>query len=400
MSAFRYVGSDSAGAVHAGSVESGTLEGASSSLRSRGVLSVEMSGVDDGAARAPKEAVGIDAFTYFNRAWGEMTVCGIPASDAIRRISQDLRHGRLRESLDRVEARLRQGTSLEEAFRGEGGGAIPGAYHAMVGAGVASGNLPHVLFSVARQSSMAVRLKQTLFYALLYPAVVIGLGAILLGTMVVFVLPAYRAMYLEQGFDLPSVLVTTTSYLSAFLLPPLAFLALVLLAAYAGWRALKIPFGEFYIFRIPWLGTIPRGFRLIRFLDCLEVLLKVGCPLHRAALVSADASGSPRLHQDRESIERHLRDGGRLCEVPGLAPLLGEEGTQSLAMAESSGRLPGAVASLRDLALARMTEAGEMLGIILLPVAVFLVGIVMSFVVVALAAPYTMLLQRMVDWCA
>src|SRR6266849_6774482 len=146
MGTYTWKGTDPRGRLTKGEVAAPSLSEAASDLRARGLSPLTLERSD---AESPiRPSVTADAFTLFNQNLAEMTAVGLPLPRAIREIASGLRTGRFKRSLDRIEAGLREGKTLDEAVAGESS-VFPPYYRWMLRAGATSGNLSGMLSAVA-----------------------------------------------------------------------------------------------------------------------------------------------------------------------------------------------------------------------------------------------------------
>ncbi len=117
-----------------------------------------------------------DEFAFFNQQLAAMVRDGIPLETALRKLCADMRRGRLRAELEKLEADLAKGVPLREAARGR---QLPELYRQMLEVGAESNDLPGVLTMLAdhyqRRHVVMTRLKGLM----VYPAIVL-FGAFLL----------------------------------------------------------------------------------------------------------------------------------------------------------------------------------------------------------------------------
>ena len=111
-----------------------------------------------------------DEFAFFNQQLAAMLRDGIPLEGALRRLCADMRQGKLRSELEKLEAGLAKGTPLAEAL---GERQLPDLYKRLLLAGARSNDLPGALTLLAdyyqRQHNLWTRLKGLM----VYPALVL-----------------------------------------------------------------------------------------------------------------------------------------------------------------------------------------------------------------------------------
>src|SRR5277367_6467003 len=109
-----------------------------------------------------------DEFAFFNQQLAAMLRDGLPLEGALRRLSAEMRAGRLRTELQALEADLAKGTPITEVVEAR---KLPELYKRMIVVGVKSNDLPGALTMLAdyfqQQSNVSARLKSMLVYPLI-----------------------------------------------------------------------------------------------------------------------------------------------------------------------------------------------------------------------------------------
>jgi type II secretory pathway component PulF len=204
---FRYEAQDSAGAPLRGTLEAAGAADAEARLASLGLraLAVEPEPV----ARPGGRALGADDFLLFNRQLAHLTKAGLPVERGLRLIAGDMKSGRLAAASEAVAAELERGRSLPEAFAVHAR-RFPPLYARLMEAGIKTGNLPGILFSLGRHLELAARLRQMLWNTLAYPVgVLLGL-IVIMGLIATYILPMMRGIYSGFKVNLPWI---TRAYL-------------------------------------------------------------------------------------------------------------------------------------------------------------------------------------------
>ena len=116
----------------------------------------------------------LDDLILLNREIAALVKAGIPIELGLRGMSGSVgtRLGRLSERLSR---RLASGQSLPEALAEEGPAVSP-VYTAVMEAGLASGNLPEALESLAESGQVIQETRRRVMLAILYPALCCVVG--------------------------------------------------------------------------------------------------------------------------------------------------------------------------------------------------------------------------------
>ena len=119
---------------------------------------------------------------------------GLDLAQSLMSISRRVQHESARDALERLCLDIESGLSFSEALgiQQESFGAT---FAATVSAGEASGNLPAVLNRLKDLLRNELKLQSTVKSILVYPAVLMGVGSLVLTAMVFFVLPQFTKVY-------------------------------------------------------------------------------------------------------------------------------------------------------------------------------------------------------------
>src|SRR5262245_24674797 len=121
-----------------------------------------------------------DEFAFFNQQLAAMLRDGIPLEGAIKQLAAGMRSAGLRDELQKLEADLARGTSIDQALNARN---LPPLYTRMVEIGVRSNDLPGTLTQVAdyyhRANSTWTRLKGLMVYPLIVVITALALSLLI-----------------------------------------------------------------------------------------------------------------------------------------------------------------------------------------------------------------------------
>jgi type II secretory pathway component PulF len=232
----------------------------------------------------------LDEFAFFNQQLAAMLRDGIPLESALGHLCSSMRHGDLREELEKLRADLANGIPMKQALAAR---KLPPFYVQMIQVGVQSNDLPGVLTLVADyyQSGNLIwtRLKGLMVYPVILLAGLFGASivmAIVLGVMRSGFEDVYRDLL--EGKSLPWL---TQFYMGhgifIFWVPVLVF-AMAFVAA-----AVTVALPSM---RQKWRWRLP-AFREASLWQCasaMQIMLQGGCTLNQAiALLRELEEGTP-----------------------------------------------------------------------------------------------------------
>ncbi|MCO6045030.1 type II secretion system F family protein [Aeoliella sp. ICT_H6.2] len=258
----------------------------------------------------------LDDLAALNAELAALAGARIPLEPELRRLANQLPPGAGALSL-RLAQRIEQGNSLASALDAEGGN-LPEVYHAVVEAGLASGDPTAALEEMTRSTRRLASLQRVTSVALLVPITVIILASLLLALLlyVVFRNIAWIAPKVLQPYaDLAG-----QSWLIAALTVVVPVLAIVipLVWWWRSRRATSLASPRWWL-----LGWIPGARRLHRLsssatmAEVLRMTTVAGLPLDRSLRIAAGAVGHRGYRRAALELADQAATGQPLADSPG-----------------------------------------------------------------------------------
>lgn len=329
-------------------------------------------------------------FLVFNQELATLLKAGMPLVQSLDILRARMSNPILKSVLDDVWEKVRGGTALSDAFAAHGD-LFPNVYTASLMAGERSGNLDSVLRRFVAYSKTVDTVRTKTISAMIYPAILVLLAAVLVSIIVVKVVPTFAEFYTSFEAELPlstRVIVAVSDFVRAQLWVILVGLAGAALA-FTTWVKQPGRGAEFdrLLLRLPLIGASFHKFSTSQLARTLATLLGGGIPLVNSLEITARASGNRHLGKELEIVAVRVREGqsfaGTLLErqvVPDVAIKMIEVG-------ESTGALTEMLNSLADFYDEEIdTEVARFVTIIEPAMLVFM-GLVIAGIVLALYLP-------------
>ncbi|MFC5430811.1 type II secretion system F family protein [Paraburkholderia denitrificans] len=290
--------------------------------------------------------------------------------------------------LDRVVAVMVEGQPFSKALAKQPD-VFPALLVATIESAEGSGQLPVVLKRYLQYETRIAQIRKRVTGALVYPALVIGIGCAILMFMAFFVIPRFATVF-ETMNTLPataramlawSTLLAEHGGAIGFALVAAAVLAV---GAIRGGAAKRL--GARLMWRVPKVRDIAGLFALTRFYRTTGLLIEGGTP----ALGALELAGKTLPAQHRARLDAalvELRAGRTVSAVLAQHALTTPVAERLLRVGEQSGDLGGMcehIAQFHDSALDR---AIEMASKVFEPVLMLVVGGIVGAVVVLLYMP-------------
>ena len=315
---------------------------------------------------------------------------GIPLAEGLAALTEQTDNNKLKKTLGDVKQKVNEGSALADAMA-DHPKVFPELYVNMVRAGETAGNLDSVLARLADFMDAQIELRGKVTNALMYPAIMIGVGIIIMSILMIAVVPKITAIFDDSGKSLPwntQLLIFVSKVTGDYwwILLPLAVLGVFLLR-----RWVKTPEGrakwDRMVLRLWVIGPLARMVAISRFAKTLGTMLSAGVPLLRAMDITKDILGNRVLEKVVEEARNSIREGESIAAPLKRSGQFPPIVTHMIAVGERSGQLEQMlenVASAYDreveLKVSRLTTLLE-------PAMILLMSSAVAFVVFSILMP-------------
>ncbi len=327
----------------------------------------------------------------FSRNLAAMLAAGLPLSRAIGILARQTRSKLLRQTIEGVEHELREGFPLNAAFA-----RYPKVFSpllvAMARAGEASGTLADALMTAAVQMEKSYTLRKKIRGAMIYPAIVLTVMAMVGVIMLIYVVPQLAATFASLGTTLPLptriVLGVSTFVLSYSVLLITGIIVLVaaivlLLRTNKGKRIY-----DRALLRIPIVGGITVKSNCARTARTLAALLKAGVSPLVALEITEEAVANTRFRDVIASARGVLEKGRPLSQAfldagEVYPPMFSE----MAAVGEETGDIAGMLARVAEFYETDVEEETKDMSTIIEPILMVVIGAGVGFFAISMIAP-------------
>jgi len=400
-----------------GTLDAPHLDAAMQQLHSIGLRVME---IEPLAKPLPPKArvLRSDDFLAFNEQLAHLASAGMPVEQGLRLMAQDLKKGRLADTIRALAEEIDRGVPLEQAIH-KYQTSFPPLYARLVEAGAKTGDLGTMLLSLGRHIEVVQRLRRTLWRSVAYPLMVTIALAIVLLFLSFFVFPQFAQTYTIFGYGkpppapmvwwtrtapppappiLPLPLITEALFVFGQVLPILVGALLLFLIVWPGaWWLMRRSgadgaFTDRVLLRLPLIGRALKLNLLARWCDALRLAVVAGMDLPSAIKLAADTVHSPALRRDSLELISALERGLPL-EAANATDILPAVVPPMIELASRSADLPAAMETLSSLYQQQAEIRIRGIPMILTPLLMIIVALLLGFVVAGLMMPMIRLLR-------
>lgn len=327
---------------------------------------------------------------------GDLLGAGVPMLRALTILAKVGLSGKMAHLVAQVREDVSAGESLADSMA-KHPEAFSTLHAAVIRAGERAGFLEDALHDLAGYIERQDELRGKVRGALIYPAVLVAVGVVMITGLLVGIVPKFKGMFGNIDLPLPSVVLFA---LSDILRGHLFLVVAVLLLAGISFRAFvrsetgRVLWDRFRL-KIPVLGGVFRMVGVTRFCRVLGTMLANGVPILQALAISKDAAGSVVMSEHIEQAAESVRAGDTLSEPLRRSGLFPEEIVEMIAVGEESNQLEKVLVRTAETVDRRTARQVDQAVRLIEPlILVFLAGIV-GFIAMGLLYPIFIMSQTL-----
>ena len=319
---------------------------------------------------------------------------GLNLVEAMQTLGEKDANGERREVLRGMIAAIHRGEPFSKAVAGFPQHFSP-LYVATIKAAERTGNVAEALGRYIAYQEELERVRKKIVSASIYPAVLLGVGVLVIGFLMLYVVPRFAKVYEDMSGTLPffsRLLLGFGNFVGSHAAAlALSALALVLIAGWAFSRTAFRAWINTRLWRVPAVGSRMKVYQLARLYRMTGMLLKAGIPAVRALDMVSDLLAA-HLRPSLMEAKKRIEQGQPMSAAFGAAGLATPVAGRMMSVGERSGdmgHMLTQIARFHDDEVARaidwFTRAFEPLLMAVLGTAVGLIVVLMYMPIFELA---------------
>lgn len=414
---FKYRARASDGQIVEGYTEADDQKKALESLRSRGMIVINLNaqnfslagsskkgGKGGGGKLSLKSLMNLDIGALFSggkvpvknlmvffRQLSTMENAGLSLSSAINMISEQEKNASLRFALQDIKNRLDRGSPLSQAM------AQQKAFNALLVSLVEAGEEGGMLGSALEQSAILLEkqeaLRSKIRSALFYPGFVMTFAVLILVFFFMFLVPKFKEVFSTLSIELPTITVVMFN-MGDWFAEYWYIIAVIFVGLIAGWKFLSTSKAtrksmDKFKLKIPVVKDLLLKAAMARSSRTLAALTSSGVPIVRGIEMAEGTAGNEAVKEGYAELRAGVIRGislGEAAKQAGIFPVLV---SQMMRIGEETGHLDTMlerVATWYDQELDEQVKATVSL---LEPMMIVFVGAIIAIIAVSIFAPIT-----------
>ncbi len=321
MAAFEYKAIDAKGKNKKGILEADTAKQVRQQLREKGLVPLEVN------QASQKEKSGQAGFSLFKakisandlalitRQLSTLVGSALTIEAALLAVAEQCDKAHIKRTIMAVRSKVVEGYSLAEGMK-EFPHVFDHLFRSMVAAGEKSGHLDEVLERLADYTEKRQATKSQLRQAMIYPAMLITVGILIVGFLLTSVLPDIVKQIAKADQALPGsteFLLSVSKYIKDYgLLTAIILLALLILVQrLLKQPALRLNFDR-SLLNFPLVGKVIRGVNTARFARTLSILTSSAVPILEGMKISGEVLSNTYIKAGVLEASDNVREGASL----------------------------------------------------------------------------------------
>lgn len=393
MPRYRYKASSPKGDVETGEIEANQESAVVTRLQERGLIPIriETFAQDHSILLAPllsaRRSVGERQVAEFTRDAATLLRAGLPLDRSLEILIDLARSPQMRMLLSRIRDDVRGGAALSAALETHSD-TFSRFYVGMIRAGEAGGTLGNTLARISDLMDSARDLRETVFSALIYPAILVMASVTSVMLLMFLVVPQFSELFEQSGTTLPlstRIVIGAGDALREYWWA-------VLLALLLGYRLFRWKLGfpaarlvwDRKMLRIPLLGDLIAKLETARFARTLGILLTNGVPLVDGIRIVRDTVANSAIAAGLAAAGEQLTAGRGLSSplsVQGIFPPLA---VHMIGIGEETGSLEEMLGRVADVYDREVTTAVKRMLAFLEPVLILGLGLLIGGIIISI----------------
>jgi type IV pilus assembly protein PilC len=319
-----------------------------------------------------------------------MLDAGLPLVQCLEILGEQEENQKFQTVIQQVRSDVESGSSLADAMA-KHPKAFDRLYVNMVAAGEAGGILDIILQRLAVYIEKAVRLKNQVKSALIYPASVIIIAALVVFIILWKVIPVFAQLFAGLGSEMPfltRVVIGASNFIGRFFIP----IALVIGAAVVmvmRWhkthRGRRVIDG--LMLKIPVIGMLLRKVAVARFCRTLSTLTASGVPILDGLEITAKTSGNAIIEDAVMAVRKAVEEGKTISDPLRETKVFPPMVVQMINVGEQTGALDQMLSKIAEFYEDEVDTAVTGLMKLIEPIMITILGAIIGTIVTAMYLP-------------
>jgi len=291
-----------------------------------------------------------------------------------------------------LKSEVTEGRSLSDAMARQPR-VFSDLYINMVRSGEQSGSLVEVLRRMANHFQQFAEVQAKFTSAMIYPAIVIGMGMLLIAFFMFVMMPQFTTIFNGFNIELPlptRMLISISNLLLNFwfwvVSLPTVLLAVIMFYRFRATKVGRQKIDEWKM-KAPVVGKVVKLNLFGQFARTLGTLLQNGVPVLMALKITEQVIANTIIKEAIAKTREAVTDGKTLAQPLGQSKLFPQLMVDLVRIGEETGDVPAALNNLADTYEGELTIALRLMTQLLEPMLILVMGGVVAFLLLSIFLP-------------
>lgn len=316
---------------------------------------------------------------------------GVPLLEGLDEIRGSIDSPRLRDALSEVHHDVSEGVPLSSAF-GTHPQVFDSVFTSLIGAGEETGNLTDMFRHLVKHFKWSDAMKAKVKKATRYPAILAVVMVVATGFLMMFVVPQVVELLAVVGKELPLATVALVAFSNAVqsywylavLIPGVLYGVVRVGRRVSSQFALKF---DFYLLRLPVLGTVIRKISFARFAHMFAVTFEAGISLLTCLKAAKRVITNLTLREAVDVVTDRVQTGEPLSVAMRTSGEFPSMVIRMVKVGEDSGNLAETLWNVAEMYDRDVDEAVEGMIALIEPALMIVMGGMMAWIALAVFGP-------------
>jgi type IV pilus assembly protein PilC len=351
-----------------------------------------------------RKKVKAKELSIFTRQFSVMIDAGLPLVQCLDILAQQQENKHFQQVLLQVRQDVEEGSTLAAAMARHPK-VFDQLYSNMVEAGETGGILDIILQRLSTFIEKIVKLKRDVISALIYPAAVVVIAALVIAVIMIFVIPQFQNIFLGllgpgEALPLPTrIVVGISDFIAGW--GGAAILVAIIGSGFGIRFYYRTPNGRKIIDRmmlkLPLFGGILRKIAVARFSRTLSTLLSSGVPILQSLDITARTAGNVVIEEAILKVRAGVERGESFVDPLKATEVFPHMVAQMIGIGEQTGALDAMLGKIADFYEQEVDSAIANLLTLIEPVMIGFLGVTIGGIVIAMYLPLFTLIGKLAN---
>jgi type IV pilus assembly protein PilC len=334
----------------------------------------------------------------FTRTFSTMVDAGLPLVQCLEILSQQTENPVFAKTINEIRQSVESGATYADSLR-KHPRIFSELYCNMVEAGETGGILDTILNRLSAYMEKSISLKRQVRSAMVYPAMVISMATVVVFVLMYTVIPTFSKIFIQLGSTLPlptKIVVAISEFIRDY---ALGIIAAVIVFFFLFRQFRRTERGariiDAILLKLPVFGPLLRKVAVAKFTRTLGTLISSGVPILDGLEITAKTSGNKVVEDAVMKTRVSISEGKSISEPLAQTEVFPPMVVQMIAVGESTGALDSMLDKIADFYDEEVDVAVANLTQMLEPLMMFVLGIIIGGIVMAMYLPMFKLIGEM-----